>query len=524
MGKCRNPGLPQRKGAAPRTMTLRTFTLSDMIVRNARLHPDAAAFIVDGRRMTHAEYLQRVGSLAAGLAAIGVGQGDRIAVLAHNCIEYVELYGAAARLGAIILAVNWRLSADEIGYILTDGAPKVIVADAANQAAIKAAAAPASVQRYFGIGIGGGAEPFAPFGSLLGSAAPLPDTDVVSDGGFVIIPTAAVSGRPRGALLSQRGLVAASLQLIHHWGLNQDDVNLGALPLFHTSGLGLLLAVQMAGGATVLMSRFDAGLAVQHVHRERVTVFAEFPPMLGAVLDAATGTGELSSLRIVTGLDSPETIARLEAACERAEFWTGYGQSELSGLVTTARFRESRGSAGRPTILSSVAIVDDSDHVLPAGQTGEIVVRSPAVFEGYWNLEAESAAAFRNGWHHTGDLGRIDDKGWLWYVGRAPSKDLIKPGGENVYPAEVETVVRAHPAISDVVVLGVPDAQWGEAVKAVCVVSAGRSVTAAEVIAFVADRIARYKKPKHVVFVDALPRTAAGVIDRLKVKAEHGHA
>lgn len=505
-------------------MTIRAFTLSDMIVRNARLHPDATAFIADGQRITHAEYLRRVVNLAGSLAALGIGQGDRIAVLAHNCLEYVELYGAAARLGAIVLAVNWRLSTDEIGYILADGAPKVVVADAANQAAIRAAASPASVARYFCIG--GAAEPFSPFGELLepAAAAATPATDAGADGGFVIIPTAAVSGRPRGALLSQRGLVAASMQLIHHWGLSQHDVNLGALPLFHTSGLGLLLAVQMAGGATVLMPRFDAELAVRHIHRDRVTVFAEFPPMLGAVLDKATGTDELASLRIVTGLESPQTIARLETACERAEFWTGYGQSEVSGLVSTARFRECGGSVGQPTLLSTVAIVDDSDDFLPAGQAGEIVVRSPAVFEGYWNLEAENAITFRNGWHHTGDLGRIDDEGRLWYVGRAPSKDLIKPGGENVYPAEVETVIRAHPAISDVVVLGVPDAQWGEAIKAVCVARAGGSVTADDVIAFVADRVARYKKPKHVVFVKSLPRTAAGVIDRLKVKDEHGHA
>lgn len=503
-------------------MTIRAFTLFDMIARNARRCPDATAFVVDDRRVTHGEYLQRITRLAAGLAAIGVGRGDRIAVLAQNCIEYVELYGAAARLGAIILAVNWRLSAEEIGYILADGAPKVIVADAANQGAIRTAAVPPSVERYFGIDVG--EAPFAPFGSLLDSPAPAPGADPAADGGFVIIPTAAVSGRPRGALLSQRGLVAASLQLIHHWGLNRNDVNLGALPLFHTSGLGLLLAVQMAGGATVLMPRFDPGLALRHIHREKVTVFAEFPPMLGAVLEQATDQRELSSLRIVTGLDSPETISRLESACPSARFWTGYGQTEVSGLVTTVAFRESRGSAGWPTMLSSVAIVDDAGDFAPDGRTGEIVVRSPTVFEGYWNLDAETAAAFRNGWHHTGDLGRIDAEGRLWYVGRAPSKDLIKPGGENVYPAEVETVVRQHPAIGDVVVLGVPDAQWGEAIKAVCVARPGRSVTAAEVIAFVADRIARYKKPKHVVFVDSLPRTAAGVIDRLRVKDEHGHA
>jgi acyl-CoA synthetase (AMP-forming)/AMP-acid ligase II len=175
-----------------------------------------------------------------------------------------------------------------------------------------------------------------------------------------------------------------------------------------------------------------------------------------------------------------------------------------------------------PTATTRVAIVDDDDKPVGLGEVGEIVVRGPVVFSSYWNCDADTAFTFRNGWHHTGDQGAFDADGYLWYKGRSPAKELIKPGGENVYPAEVEREIGAHPAIVDVIVLGVPDQQWGEAIKAVCTCKAGHTVTEQEVIDFVAARIARYKRPKFVTFVAAMPKTAAGTVDRAAVKKEHG--
>ncbi|MGH8702539.1 MAG: AMP-binding protein [Burkholderiales bacterium] len=505
-------------------MGLRDFTLYDVVARNARLYPERAAFIVDGRRITHADYMARVEHLAAGLAAAGIAPGERIAVLAQNSLEYVDLYGAAARLGAILVPVNWRLSTDEIAYVIADTTPKAIVADAEYQAGIAAAREHFAFTRAY-YAIGDHAAPFAPFARLYASGARGPAADIAADSSYVILHTAAVGGQARGALLSHRGLLAANLQSLHYLGLGSEDVNLGALPLYHIAGLGLMLAVQHAGGATVVLRRFDPEAAARRIESDRVTLFGEFAPMLGTLLDqAAQGGNDLSSLRAVTGLDSPETMARFEAACPRARFWVGFGQSETSGFVTLAPYREKPGSAGRPTLLNTVAVVDDNDRPLPAGQTGEIVVRGPMVFEGYWNRGADNAFTFRNGWHHTGDLGRFDEQGYLWYAGRSPAKELIKPGGENVYPAEVEKLILEHPAITEAVVLGVPDAQWGEAVKAVCVCKPGRQVSAAELIEFVGGRIARYKKPRHVVFVEGLPKTAAGAVDRARIKELYGGA
>jgi acyl-CoA synthetase (AMP-forming)/AMP-acid ligase II len=305
--------------------------------------------------------------------------------------------------------------------------------------------------------------------------------------------------------------------------LTPDDVNLGVLPLFHVAGLGMLLASQYAGGATLVTPKFDAGAALAVIQSERVTMLAEFPPILTTLLDAAEGRpADLTSLRIATGLDSPETMARFERLCPQARFWSVFGQSETSGFVTMGRFRDKPGAAGKPTLLATVAILDDADKPVAIGEVGEIAVRGPTVFKGYWNCDADTAFTFRNDWHHTGDQGAFDAEGYLWYKGRSPAKELIKPGGENVYPAEVEREIAAHPAIAEVVVLGVPDAQWGEAIKAVCTFKSGQTATAEQVIDFVGGRIARYKRPKYVEFVSAMPKTAAGAIDRIKVKEAHG--
>jgi acyl-CoA synthetase (AMP-forming)/AMP-acid ligase II len=509
-------------------MGLRDFTLFDVVERNARLHPDRDAFIFGAERITHAGYLARVERLAAGLARAGITPGDRIVMLSQNNLEFVDLYGAVARLGAILVPINWRLSADEVAYVAGDAAPRIVIADASLQPMLqgKQPSLP-TVERWYGIG--GGAAPFVPYAELLGDRAAPARPPVAqhgdADAGFAMFHTAAVGGRPRGALLSHAGLLAGSSQLLHYWSLAPDAVNLGILPLFHVAGLTMLLAAQHAGGVTIVVPKFDADAALAQIRSEKVTMLAEFPPILSTLLDKAEGrASDLASLRVVTGLDSPETISRFERQCPDARFWAAFGQSETSGFVTMGPFRDKPGAAGRPTFLNTVAVLDETDNPVAVGEVGEIAVRGPAVFKGYWNCEADTAFTFRSDWHHTGDNGALDAEGYLWYKGRSPAKELIKPGGENVYPAEVENAIAAHPAIAEVVVLGVPDAQWGEAVKAVCACKPGQSATAQEVIDFVGARIARYKRPKHVVFVAALAKTAAGGIDRAKVKEVHGDA
>ncbi|MBX3601265.1 MAG: AMP-binding protein [Rubrivivax sp.] len=505
-------------------MTLRSFTLHDQIERNALLHGSGTAFVADGQSITHAQYAARVASLAAGLAGEGITVGDRVAILAHNGQAYVDVIGAAARLGALVVPINWRLSAEEVAHVLSDTTPKVLIVAPELQPLV-AGADLEGVRKYTtGPGLDAGADWSALASLYLEGAAPTPAA-IGDDAGLLIVHTAAVGGRPRGAVLSHRGLLAAATKSAHAWNLTGADVQVGVLPLFHLAGIGMTLALMVAAGATVLLPRFDPKAIVGLIDEQRGSVMGSFPPMLGAVLDAAAAAGsKLRGLRIMTGIDAPDTLARFAADCPHASFWVAYGQTETSGSVSTSRYADRPGSAGLPVAQHTVAIVDDEDRPVPQGMAGEIVVRGPMVFNGYWNCDADNAFTFRGGWHHTGDMGRFDADGYLWYVGRSPAKELIKPGGENVYPAEVERALREHPALSEAVVFGVPDAQWGEAIKAVCVLRPGQTLAADALIEFVGQRIARYKKPKHVVFVAALPKTAAGGIDRAAVKAAHAAA
>jgi long-chain acyl-CoA synthetase len=244
--------------------------------------------------------------------------------------------------------------------------------------------------------------------------------------------------------------------------------------------------------------------------------------VLSSLLDAAEKQGSrLPSLKHVSGLDSPQTIQRLHERTG-AQFWTGFGQSETSGFVSLQRVADRPGAAGRPAPLCQLKLVDDYDREVPVGAPGEIAVRGPLVFQGYFAQPEVTAYTFRNGWHHTGDVGRLDGDGYLYYVKRKPEKELIKPGGENVYPAEVETVIMQMDGVSGVCVYGIPDPKWGEAIKAVVEVKTAGRYTAQQVSDFVGSKIARFKRPHVVVFADALARAAEGGVDREAVKTKWG--
>jgi long-chain acyl-CoA synthetase len=497
------------------------FTIYDMMARNAGLYPESAAFVDGGRRSAYRDFKRQCDRCAAGLTSAGVGTGDRIAVISGNCLEFMVLFGAATKIGAVVVPINTRLGEAEMAYILEDTTPFCIIsAKDQREAAQRAIARITSVKKHYVFSDDAQADA-SPFRTLLhedGEAQDALSGDISGNAPCLIIHTAAVGGRPRGSVLSQANLLACGMQLVHLLELGARDCYLGLLPLFHIGGLAMTLATMLAGGKTVLMERFDAAAAPGLIHRESITFFVTFPPMLAAVLDAGEKAAlDASSLRAVCGVDGPETIERFLEAHSGATFYSLYGQTEAMP-VSGGDHRKRPGSIGRPAILTHVALLDDLDLPVPAETPGEICVRSPAVFQGYWNLPEETAYTFRNGWHHTGDLGRVDAEGFLWYGGRKPEKELIKTGGENVYPAEVEKALLAHDAVREVCVFGVPDAQWGEAVKAVCVLSQGATVSATELMDFATAAIARYKKPKHIVFVDELPKTTGRAVDRAQVR------
>ena len=502
-------------------MSVHTFTLYDMLLRNAAQFGARPAVIHEQGQIDFREFLGRVDALAAGLAALPVRKGERLCILAQNHPSYLDLYGACARLGILAYPINWRLTPDEIRRILKRAAPSLMVVDATTQPAVADWPANTDIAHWYTFG----PTPSGPFSALDtlytdGEAADAPGP-VAGDDPLAVISTAAVDVIPRGAVLTHNNLLAANLQTMACMGLTESDCNLLALPLFHVAALGAAFATMHGGGANVLTARFDAAQAVQLIDAHNVTYLTSFPPVLSSILDAAETAGSrLPSLKHVAGLEGPEAIARLHANTG-AQFWTGYGQTETSGFITLQRAAERPGAAGRVAPLCRVRLVDEYDREAPTGTAGEILARGPVVFQGYYAQPEETAYTFRGGWHHTGDVGRFDADGFLHYVGRRPEKELIKPGGENVYPAEVETVIMEIPGVSAVCVFGVPDAQWGEAIKAV-VESGASGVSAEQVIDHVAGRIARYKKPKWVEFTDALPRTDAHEVDREAVKARWG--
>jgi acyl-CoA synthetase (AMP-forming)/AMP-acid ligase II len=504
-------------------MGLYDFSLYDVIVRNAEVYGDRPAWLNHDQNtpLTFAQVKELVDRLARSLQGLGCQKGDRIGVMGKNSLEYFLLFGAAAGLGAVVVPVNWRLSAAEAAYVLNDGCPVCVLADSDNPQWVEAVRSQmAAPIRFCNMQAGQGPFEDLPAGSP--DDGPFQPSAVRPDDGFVIIHTAAVSGHPRGALLSQGNLLCANMHLMHCFGLTPADVHLNVLPLFHVAGLFMALAAYHAGCLNVNLPKFDAAGVVGLIAGRGVSFMFTFAPMLQAILDVRDAAkADIASLRAVMGIDGPETIERYQAAAG-GTFINMYGQTETSLLASMGPYNDCPGAAGRPVALSAVQVVDDNDRPVPVGQTGEIAMRGPMVFRGYWGLEQEDAKTFRNGWHHTGDLGRMDENGFLWFAGRKADKELIKPGGENVYPAEVEKAILAHPDVEAVVVFGVPDPKWKEGIKAVCVLAEGKTLGARELIAFVGDRIARYKKPQYVEFVQSLPTTADGAVDRSKTKEMYG--
>jgi long-chain acyl-CoA synthetase len=504
-------------------MGLRDFSVYDLIARNARIFAGREAWVFENRRVTFLDFINDIHKLSFGFGKNGLQKGDRIGVLSQNCYEFVLLYGAAAKVGAVMLPINWRLSPPEVEYILSDGQPRFLFVGPEYKTTIGGLKEKlGTIQKFYIFGEADGE--FEPFASLMREERKGKEVDILERDPYLIIHTAAVAGKPRGATLSQGNIIASNIQHMATVGLGEQDSYLHLLPLFHIADLALAFSVMHAGGKNVLMPKFDPELALQLIEKERITIIGEFPPMLGMLLEKLEGKDyDISSLKYVAGIDHPSNIEKLKKKA-KAEFWIGFGQSETSGMVTICPYSEKPGSAGKEGPMVKTKLVDDHDREVPVGTPGEICVRGPLVFQGYWNLEEDTSYTFREGWHHTGDIGRLDENGYLWYVKRKAEKELIKPGGENVYPAEVEKVILEYLEVAEVSVIGVRDPEWGEAVKAVCVLKPGSSLTKEGLIDFVASRIARYKKPKYVDFVSTLPKNQDGSIDREKVKAEHGKA
>ncbi|MCF8091524.1 MAG: AMP-binding protein [Desulfotignum sp.] len=491
---------------------LHGLSFFDIYEKNARLQENGCAVHWNDQDITHGELFAQTAQLAAGLSFLT--PKTRVAVLCKNLPVFFHLFGAAAALNLTLVLINRRLSDSEIRHIIEDTTPSIILCD--SEMAKKASGITAAFSFVDQcIVVDGPKENLSPLYQDSNGFTPKP---FEKNDPYIIIHTAAVQGKPRGAVLSQENVLLSNLQLIQYYALDQGSCHADILPLFHIMGINMALATLQAGGKNVVVEKFDPGQTLALVQEQKVTLLGSFPPILTTLSDALEKENyDLTSLKITAGLDAPDTVKKWETATGTT-FWTMYGQTETSGLITFAPYFEKPGSAGRISPLAHVKIADDLDSFVPPGQTGEILVKGPLVFQGYWNAPDLNAHTFRQGWHHTGDLGMIDPDGFLFFKGRKPEKELIKPGGENVFPAEVEKAIMQHDAVREVCVFGVPDPRFGEGIKAVCSLHPGKNLTKEELIRFTGSLIAGYKKPRYVEFTPVLPRTADGTIDRAQIK------
>ena len=489
----------------------------DIYEKNALFNGNANAIYWDCTNTTYSELFLKTAQLAAGLNNLTLEPGTRVAVLCKNHPLFFHLFGAASALNLTLVLINRRLSSDELSHIIEDTTPTVIFADTQMADQAKQLTQSFSFLSHCFIVD----EKDKKFSGLYDNTPLDTQAECRPDDPFVIIHTAAMLGKPRGAVLSQKNIILSNQQIIQAFDLNKTKAYLNILPLFHIMGVNLGLGVLQAGGKNVIQEKFDPPKTLELIHEQQVNIFGSFPPILSNLADAAKEKNyDLSSLEIAAGLDMPETVKEWESLTG-SKFWTMYGQTETSGLITFTEYFDKPGSAGIISTLVNIKIGDEFDKFLPVGQIGEILVRGPLVFQGYWKADDLNAHTFRSGWHHTGDLGMIDSDGYLFFKGRKAEKELIKPGGENVFPAEVEKAIVQHEAINEVCVFGVPDKKFGEGIKAVCSLNAGYKLDKDDLIKFAGSLIAGYKKPKYVEFIKKLPKMEDGSIDREKIKIQN---
>jgi fatty-acyl-CoA synthase len=506
------------------------FGIWHWLDRRTDLHAAKPALIDGDRVLSYGTLRSRAAGLAGGLARVRVTRGDRIGVLSVNRAEYIELIFAAARIGAILVPLNWRLTAAELAFLIQDSEPKIVIADPGLRdltEALHAQPEARVVEHWVALDDDTGSFGWADSYDAL-TAAPEQVATGRFDDPLLIMYTSGTTGRPKGAILAQASQLWNSLNIGFAVGLGRDDVTLNMLPMFHSGGIGLFALPSLHVGATaVLLRKFEPDAVVSAIAEHGVTAMFGVPAIYLALLQhAGFQRAELSRVRFSCG-GAPCPVTIIEAFRDRGLlFQQGYGLTETAPtltLIPAADAFRKIGSVGKASIHSELRVVDDEGRDVPPGATGEVWTRGPNLFQGYWRRPEATAEVFvrpaepvaeadgyAGWWFRTGDLARIDEEGFIYIIDR--QKDMIISGGENIYPAEVEDVLYRHPAIAEVAVIGVPDARWGEVPKAVVVVKSGQTLTFDELRTFCEGRVARYKVPKSMALVDVLPRNAAGKV------------
>jgi fatty-acyl-CoA synthase len=496
--------------------------LSGLIERNAAFAPDKPALHFEGTTLSYAAFAARIEQAARALKSkLGVGRGDRVAILSLNRPDYLVLLYACARLGAILVPLNWRLAVAEQLFILSDAGAKVLVLEQAFAAVLPALEKSLLETTVVGFD-------FAPpsgttFDALLAQGSGdgrNPHIDLTCP--LLIVYTSGTTGRPKGAVLRQEALLWNGVMSQHMHGLTSEDHVLTVLPFFHVGGLNIQTTPALQHGATVTIhARFTPDAALACFERERPTLTVLVPAIIQAVTDhpdwAKTDLSSLKAMTTGSTIVPPHLIERFVS--RGVPVLQVYGSTETCPIAVYTRLGgdlSREGSTGLPGLCCEAVIIDHAGNELPPEMAGEIAVRGPNVFYEYWGNEEATREALHNGWYRTGDIGRRDADGYFWVHDR--KKNLIISGGENIYPAEVERVLLEHPEVIDCGVIGRADARWDEVPIAYVIRRKGGSVDAASLQAHIQSQLARFKVPREIVFVEDLPRTALGKVQHFMLK------
>lgn len=501
----------------------------NQLERHAMMQPDAPALRFVGNTMTWADLRRRVAALAGALSGRGVGFGDRVMILMLNRTEFVESVLAANMIGAIAVPLNFRVTPTEIAVLVEDCVAHVMLTEAA---LAPVAIGVRNIQPLLSvIVVAGGSSQDSVFGyeDLLNEAGDVHEpVDIPNDSPALIMYTSGTTGRPKGAVLTHANLTGQAMTALYTSGANiNSDVGFVGVPLFHIAGIGNMLTGLLLGLPTVIypLGAFDPGQLLDVLEAEKVTGIFLVPAQWQAVCTEQQARPRDLRLRVLSwgAAPAPDALLRqMSATFPETQILAAFGQTEMSPVTCMLLGEDAiakRGSVGRVIPTVAARVVDQNMNDVPVGEVGEIVYRAPTLMSCYWNNPEATAEAFAGGWFHSGDLVRMDSDGYVWVVDR--KKDMIISGGENIYCAELENVLASHPDIAEVAVIGRADEKWGEVPIAVAAVT-NDDLRIEDLGEFLTDRLARYKHPKALEIVDALPRNPAGKVLKTELRLRYG--
>ena len=512
---------------------------TEFLTISAAIVPDRLAMVFEGRHITYAELQDRVNRLANALADLGVESGDRVATLQTNCNEHIEAYFATAKLDAVYVPLHFRARADELSQMINDSGPRVLLVGQRYVELVHSFAdGLESVQEYVAL-----EEPVSgwhDYDALLASASeeeryPVGDGDDLT----IIMFTAGTTGLPKGVMLTHDSFSSYILSNVMPADPEVEERNILTVPLYHIAGVQAVMVAVYGGRTLIIQPQFEAKQWMELVERERANRAMIVPTMLKMLMDHPEFRDhDLSSLEVITYGAAPMPLEVIERAIKEfpgTHFINAFGQTETAATITMLppedhllegspqeieKKLRRLSSIGKPLEDVEVAIVDEDGEPVAQGEVGEIAARGARLMKGYWNMAEATAETIRGGWLYTGDLGYADEDGYIYLAGRA--KDFIKRGGEMVSPEEVEQALHSHPAIDEAAVVGVPDVDWGERVRAIAVLKSGQSAGEEEIIEHCRQRLASFKKPESVVFVRELPRNPLGKVLKRVLREQHG--